>query len=222
MNILAFSGSPRRKGNSSLLLAEMLRGAQEAGARVEEVIAEDVNMKYCKCCLRCNLLKRCAIKDDNWPELSQKILAANVLVFASPIYFHHLTAPLKKILDRFRSFLHVQITETGLKHIPWHEWKKNFVLILTLGSSNDADAQPVIELFNYIASILGPENKLYSITGTRLAVVNQVKMTEKELHDLYPKLNLPEHLVEKDYKSNQRLLETCFELGKKLTESSHI
>ena len=216
MQILAFSGSPRRKGNSSILLAEMLRGAKEAGAQIEEIIAEEVDIKYCKGCLRCNLLKRCAIKDNDWPELSQKILDADVLIFATPIYFHHLTAPLKKILDRFRSFLRIQITETGLKHTPWHEWKKDFVLILTLGSYSNADAQPVIDLFKYITTILGPENRLHSVIGTRLAVVNQVKMTEKELQALYPKLKLSGHLIEQDYQRNQELLKKCYELGEKL------
>ncbi|UCE17246.1 MAG: flavodoxin family protein [Gemmatimonadota bacterium] len=218
MHVLAFSGSPRRRGNSSLLLAEMLRGAREGGAEIEEIIAEEVNVKYCKGCLRCNLLKRCAIKSDDWLELSQKILIADVLVIASPIYFHHLTASMKKILDRFRSFLHVQITENGLIYIPWHEWKKDFVLILTLGSSSDADAQPVIDLFKYITTILGPQNKLRTIVGTRLAIANQVKMNEEELRTLYPKLKLPAILAEKDYQRNQILLKKCYELGKELAE----
>ena len=218
MNVLAFSGSPRRKGNSSILLEEMLRGAKESGAEIEEIIAEDVNIKYCKGCLRCNLLKRCAIQGDDWPELSRKILDADVLIFASPIYFHHLTAPLKKIIDRFRSFLNVQITETGLKHTPWHQWKKNFALLLSLGSSVDDDAQPVIELFQYMISILGAKNQLHYIIGTRLAVVNQVKMTEEELRSLYPKLKLPASLAKQDYERNQMLLNTCFGLGRGLAE----
>ena len=113
MNILAFNGSPRRAGNTTHLVREFLRGAREAGARAEELVAEELNLKYCRGCLRCNVLKRCSIKGDDWEAVSQKILEADVLVFASPIYFHHLTAPLKKLLDRFRSFIHVQITNRG-------------------------------------------------------------------------------------------------------------
>jgi multimeric flavodoxin WrbA len=216
MRVLAFSGSPRRKGNSSLLLAEMLRGAHEAGAEIEEIVAEDVRLKYCRGCLRCNVLKQCAIRDDDWSELCQKILDADVIAFASPIYFHHLTAPLKKILDRFRSFLHVRITEEGLEHTPWHEWKKEFVLILSLGSSSDADAQPVIELFKYMTTILGAENHLQSIVGTRLAVVGQVRMTQEELRGLYNKLNLPVRLAAFDFERNHLLLEKCFQVGSQL------
>ena len=216
MNFIAFNGSPRKKSNTSLLLEELLRGAREAGAKAEKILSDEVDLKYCKGCLRCNLLKRCAIKGDDWQELSTKILDADVLVFASPIYFHHLTAPLKKILDRFRSFLHVQLAENGLKHTPWHKWEKQFILILCLGSSDKSDAQPVIDLFEFITSILGPANKLHSIVGTRLAVTNQVKMTKAELATLYPKLTLPSHLVGQDFQRNQLLLKKCYNLGKKL------
>ena len=220
MNILAFNGSHRRKGNTSLLLDELLRGAKEAGSQVEEIVAEEVNLKYCKGCLRCNLIKRCAIKGDDWPDLSSKLLNADALIFASPIYFHYLTAPLKKILDRFRSFLHVQITDHGLKHTPWREWRKQFVLLLCLGSSDCSDTQPVLDLFKFMTTILGSENILHSIVGTRLAVTNQVRMTVEELFNLYPKLGLPPHLAEQDYHRNQMLLKKCYELGKKLGEKN--
>ena len=216
MKILAFHGSPRRHGNSSLLLKEYIRGANEAGADVEEIIASDVNLNYCQGCLRCNILKYCAIKNDDWPQLSQKILEADILIFATPIYFHHVTAPLKKIIDRFRSFIHVQITEQGLCHTPWHNWRKQFVIISCLGSSVTNDAEPVQNLFEFIRKELGDANELISVIGTRLAVNNQVMMKEDELAKLYPKLKLPQHLVEKDFIRNQNLLKKCYELGRKI------
>jgi len=219
MNILAFNGSPRKKGNTSLLLKEFLRGAQENSILAEEINAEDISLRYCTGCLRCNLIKRCAIKGDDWQDLSCKVRNADVLVFASPVYFHHLTAPLKKIVDRFRSFINVQITEDGLRHTPWQEWKKHFVLLLCLGSSDDADARPVIDLFKFITSILGPDNRLHFLTGTRLAVINQVKMTEDELRVLYLRLKLPLHLVTKDYQRNKALLQKCYQLGKELVNN---
>ncbi|MFQ6091628.1 MAG: flavodoxin family protein [bacterium] len=218
MRVLAFNGSPRRQGNTSLLLKEMLRGARESGAQVEEILAGEINLKYCRGCLKCNLIKRCRIRSDDWPTLSAKILDADALVFASPIYFHHLTAPLKKILDRFRSFVHVQVTEDGLKHSPWHDWRKDFVLLLSLGSSNRADAQPVIDLFKYMTSILGAENRLRSVIGTRFVVTNQVRMTEQQLRDLYSKLDLPVHLTQRDYQRNRMLLQRCYEIGRELGE----
>ena len=218
MNILAFNGSPRRRGNTSLLLNEFLRGAQQTGHHFEEIIAVDTNLKYCKGCLRCNVLKRCSISGDDWEELSKKILAADTIVFASPVYFHHLTAPLKKILDRFRCFINVQLTESGLKHDPYHQWKKQFILLLSLGSSDDQDAQPIIELFTFITSILGKNNQLSWIIGKRLAVAGQVTMSEEKLAGLYPKLGLSASLSKGDYNQNQLLLQKCYKWG---SQSKH-
>lgn len=213
MNIIALNGSPRRNGNTSWLLQEFVRGAKEAGAIVEEIVAQDLSLKFCTGCLKCNLIKQCAIRNDEWQMLSQKILEAQTLVFASPIYFHHITAPLKKVLDRFRSFMHVQITESGLKHTPWQEWHKHFILLLCLGSPRPDDAQPVIDLFKFITKELGPANYLTAIIGTRLAVVNQVKLTTDALKVLYSKLQLPLQLVDEDYQRNQQLLKQCYQLG---------
>jgi putative NADPH-quinone reductase len=214
MNILAFNGSPRRRGNTSILLKEFLKGVGECGLHYEEIVAEETSLKYCKGCLRCNVLKRCSIKGDDWSELSEKILTADTLVFASPVYFHHLTAQLKKILDRFRCFINVQLTEDGLKHTPHQNWNKHFILLLCLGSSDDRDSQPIIELFSFITSMLGKGNTLSWIVGKRLAVAGQVGMAEERLAGLYPKLGLPSSLSKEDYRKNQLLLKRCYELGK--------
>lgn len=218
--VLAFNGSPRRSGNTSLLLDQFIQGTEASGVNTEVIFADAINLENCRGCLRCNILKRCSIREDDWTDISQKILDADVLVFATPIYFHHETAPLKMIIDRFRSFVHVQITETSLIHTPWAEWNKDFVLILPMGSSDDIDAQPVVDLFNYMCAILGPKNRLHVIKGTRLAVVKQVEKTEEELEVLYPKLSLPARLAKTDSARNQELMEECFELGKELSLTS--
>jgi len=216
--ILVLDGSTRKQGNTAALVQQFTEGAQCNSVEVEHVIAKDLNIKYCNGCLRCNLIKRCSIRDDDWEELSQKINEADVLVFASPIYFHYVTALLKHIIDRFRSFVHVQITETGLIHTPWKNWNKDFVLLLSLGSSDDSDAQPVIDLFEYMKEVLGDKNRLHVVKGTRLAVIKQVQKTEEELRELYPKLMLDENLAKDDFKKNQDVLKECFDLGKELTK----
>ena len=62
-------------------------------------------------------------------------------------------------------------------------------------------------------------NKLTTIIGTRLAVPNQVVMEKDKLISLYEKLKIPIHLVDQDYKLNQKLLNQCFELGEKTATS---
>ncbi len=215
--VLILDGSTRKNGNTSYLVQHFMDGAKEHTDLIEHILVKDLNIKYCNGCLRCNLIKRCAIRNDDWEELSTKILATDVLVFASPIYFHHVTAPLKNIIDRFRSFIHVQITETGLKHTPWHTWNKDFVLLLSMGSSDDIDAKPVIELFEFMKDILGDGNHLHTIKGTRLAITRQIQKSEIELQELYPKLKLPEKLAKLDFEKNKKLLNECFKLGENLS-----
>jgi len=214
--IVGFNGSPRPAGNTSHLLGKFLEGASEKLAEIEVLYPQKLNLEYCTGCLRCNLLRRCSISGDDWAEVSEKILDADVLVFAAPVYFHHVPAPMKAMLDRFRSFIHVQITESGLKHTPWHAWNKDFVLILPMGSSDPGDAGPVIDLFRFMTSILGENNRLHVITATRLAVIKQIVKSEEELRTLYGKMNLPDRLITGDFERNKELMEACRKLGQEL------
>ena len=216
MKILALNGSPRRNGNTSAMLAQLRRGAEENGAIYEEFIADQLNLQYCTGCLRCNLIKRCSIKNDDWPSLSERIPDADVLVFATPVYFHHVSAALKKVIDRFRSFMHVQMTETGLIHTPWRQWQKHFVLVLSLGHQTEDDAQPVIDLMKFMIEVLGTQNRLTTIIGTGLGKAGQVTMNQSELLGFYKKIQMPEHLAEPHFQRNQALLERCYQLGKSI------
>ena len=216
--IIIFNGSPRRNGNSAAMFQKFKEGAENAGALTETINTHELDLKYCTGCLRCNILKRCSLTGDEWQTISEKILEADVVVFASPVYFHHVTAPVKIMIDRFRSFIHVQITETGLKHTPHHTWKKDFVLLLSMGSSDNTDAEPVIDLFGFMTEMLGDGNALHVIEATRLAVVNQVLKNEQELKALYSKLLIPGYLAEADHLKNIQTLEDCYRLGHSLSK----
>jgi len=211
--ILAFNGSPRTHGNSAYMMQYFVEGAKQNIPEVREIRSHELNLKNCQGCLRCNVLKRCSISDDDWPELSTGILESDILVFASPVYFHHLPSHLKKIIDRFRSFVHVQITETGLIHTPWEKWNKDFVLLLSMGSPDEADAKPVIELFEFMTSILGKGNRLQVITAKRLAMAKQIIQSREVLENLYAKLQLPVNLAGIDHQANLQTLEDCYRMG---------
>jgi len=216
MKILAFNGSPRKQGNAALLLREVLSGARDSGATAEEVVTGELNLHFCKGCLRCNLLKRCAQRGDAWQALSAQIIQADALVFASPVYFHHVSASMKRLLDRFRSFVHVRVTAGGLIHTPWRAWNKSFVLIMSLGSADDADAQPAADLFRFMSSILGTKNRLETVIGTRLVAAGQIAMSVEQLRILYQKLGLPAELAPEDFVRNQSLLKRCYAIGQEL------
>jgi multimeric flavodoxin WrbA len=215
--ILAFNGSPRPSGNTVHLLQSFLEGSREHGAETETLASHELKLRDCTGCLRCNVLGRCSLSGDDWASVSEKILDSEVLVFASPVYFHHLPASLKRVLDRFRSFAHVQLTENGLIHTPHQAWNKDFVLLLSQGNRDPRDARPVIDLFSYVCEIMGRENRLHVITGTGLAMVNQVMKDEEGLSEQYVKLGLPRDLAPADAERNRNLLEECHALGKKLS-----
>lgn len=215
--ILAFHGSPRLKGNSSIMLRHFLDGADRNTDSVTEFRIRDLNLRDCQGCLRCNVLQRCSISDDDWTDLSPEILASDILVFATPVYFHHLPAPVKRIIDRFRSFVHVAITETGLQHTPWEQWNKDFVLLLSMGSPDQSEARPVVELFEFMTSILGPGNRLHVIYATRLAIAGQIGQPIDFLERLYNRLKLPAGLAGHDYRKNTTVLRQCRELGAEIS-----
>ena len=97
--VLILSSSPRRGGNSDTLCDEFLRGAQEAGHEVEKIFLKDKTIHYCTGCGVCNEGKPCPQKDDA-PEIVRKMVAADVIVLATPVYFYTLSAQLKTLLDR--------------------------------------------------------------------------------------------------------------------------
>ena len=103
LKILAIYGSPRRNGNTSLLLQKAVQGAREAGADVEEVVLRDLKMSPCLEIYGCKKDGRCAIKDD-FQNVYDQILACKGLMLASPIFFYTVSAHTKILMDRCQSF----------------------------------------------------------------------------------------------------------------------
>ena len=102
MKVLAVYGSPRRKGNTSILLKRAIEGAQQAGAEVEEVILRDLKMSPCLEIYGCKKTGRCFIQDD-FQHFHDKILQSEGLMLASPIFFYSVSAHTKILIDRCQS-----------------------------------------------------------------------------------------------------------------------
>ena len=102
--VLILEGSPRPNGNSCILSNEFARGAEEAGCNVEKI---QLSRKKLSGCLGCNACYRnggtCVQKDD-MEEIRAKMLEADVIVLASPIYFYSMTAQMKTLIDRTYAF----------------------------------------------------------------------------------------------------------------------
>ena len=99
MKILGISCSPRKKGNTVMLLEEMLRGAEEDGAQIELFSVSGKNIRGCDGCYSCYATGKCHIEDDMQP-LYEKMIESDGIVFGSPIYFYGMTAQAKAIMDR--------------------------------------------------------------------------------------------------------------------------
>lgn len=98
-NVIILSASPRRKGNSDILCDEFMKGAIEAGYDVEKIFLSDKNINYCTGCGVCNTTHECVQKDD-MKAILVKLLKADVIVMASPVYFYTINAQMKTLIDR--------------------------------------------------------------------------------------------------------------------------
>ena len=98
-NVLIISTSLRGGSNSELLAKECAKGAEEAGNRVELLSLKSKKIQYCIGCLACIKTGKCVQKDDA-PEIVEKLRRADVLVFATPIYYYEMCGQMKTLLDR--------------------------------------------------------------------------------------------------------------------------
>ena len=98
-NVLIISSSPRRHGNSDLLCDMFAKGAEESGNNVEKIFLKDKEINYCIGCGVCNTTHRCVIKDD-MAEILDKMVDADVIVLATPVYFYSMAAQMKTLIDR--------------------------------------------------------------------------------------------------------------------------
>lgn len=101
MIFLGISGSPRKGGNSDLLLDRALEGAKSKGSLCEKIVLNDLNFKPCQECGGCNETGECVIQDD-MQLIYKKVDAADRIIVASPIFFGTLSAQVKMMIDRFQ------------------------------------------------------------------------------------------------------------------------
>lgn len=98
-NVLILSSSPRKGGNSDVLCDAFAKGAFAAGYAVRKVRIAEKKIGYCQGCYACRKLNHC-IQQDDAAELLEAMKAADVIVFASPVYFYSVSAQLKTVFDR--------------------------------------------------------------------------------------------------------------------------
>jgi multimeric flavodoxin WrbA len=99
MRVLGIYGSPRKGGNSDLLLEKALEGAKSAGAEVSSLRASDLDNRGCQECGGCDDTGECIV-DDDMQKLYPQLDDADAIILATPIFFYAPPAQLKALIDR--------------------------------------------------------------------------------------------------------------------------
>ena len=99
VKVIGIYGSPRKGGNSDLVLDSALRGAKTQGASVKKVYVRDLKISGCRGCDGCKKTGKCVVQDD-MQDIYHLLNDADVIVLSSPIFFYALTSQIKTLIDR--------------------------------------------------------------------------------------------------------------------------
>lgn len=160
-NILVISGSPRKGGNSDLLCDRLMEGAQSTGHQTEKIYIRDKKINYCTGCGNCFSKRACSQKDD-MAEVLDKMIAADVIVMATPVYFYTLNAQMKTLIDRCCA----RYTEIN---------DKEFCFIMTAADSNKDSLERTLESFRGFTDCLDGAIERGVIYGTGVWQKGEVK-----------------------------------------------
>ena len=107
MKVLGVIGSPRKNGNTEILVDEVLRGARDAGSAIEKIFLNELRIKPCQatCSQYCKTHGKCNIADDMSP-LYDKLYDSDAIVLGTPVYWWGPSAQLKVFIDRWYAFCH--------------------------------------------------------------------------------------------------------------------
>ncbi len=129
MRVLGIAGSPRRGGNTDLLLAEVMKGAASRGAEVKAIVLCDLDIAPCQHCDACLKKGECKIQDD-MQMLYRELEQADRIVLASPVHFMGITAQMKAMIDRCQA---LWVRKYALKVPPLGDRRERQGLFIAVG-----------------------------------------------------------------------------------------
>ena len=218
MNILAINESPRGKnGNTEVLLKSFLKGCEESGAEVETVYLKDKDIKHCNGCFTCRSKTpgKCIQKDD-MEELLNKISQADVMVYATPLYYFTVTGMMKDFMDRMLPLNNREIIEVNGKATHPRRVKRETpvktVLISNCGFPGNYNFFGLVETFK----VMTKDNLAATILcgqGGALAYVNTYEPLKK-MYSTYNSalMSAGREVVEQGYikSETQAIIDTDF------------
>lgn len=152
MKLLGILGSPRRGGNSELLLDQALEGARSKDSETEKVILNELKIAGCQECGGCHKSGECVVGDD-MQGVYKKIAATDALIIASPIFFGSLPSQVKAMIDRYQC---LWIAKYVLKKKVSLKVRKGS-LILVSGASRDKFFKNAESIVKNFFAVLGIE-----------------------------------------------------------------
>lgn len=184
MNIIAFVGSPRKKGNTDILVDHFLDGAESTGAETEKVYLYDAAINFCQGCYRnCWINPNdCTRYRDDMDTLIPKMMASDLMLFASPVYMGSYSAKLTAFFERCIPVHHVDLEKNVMVNNRFHG--KNAVIALVHDSPDPATAQIPFMAFERVLNLFQMHTlgKIH-VSGVR----DQGDITKKEdrLQEIY-------------------------------------
>lgn len=176
-NVLVLSSSPRSGGNSDLLCDQFIKGAAESGNQAEKIFIRNKKINYCVACDACKGNGGKCIQKDDMSLVLDKMIAADVIVMATPVYFYTMDAQMKTLIDRTYS----RYTEIS---------NKEMYFIVTAADSRNQAMERTIEGFRGFTSCLNGAKEMGIIYGTGVFDIGAIKDSQamKQAYELGKKV----------------------------------
>lgn len=143
MKIVVLTSSPRKNGNSAYLADEFIKGAQEQGHEVFRFDCAFKHVEPCRACNRCGMNGDCILNDD-FLQLRPQLIEADMVVFATPMYYFGISAQMKCVIDRFYA-INEQIKGA----------QKKAAFLMTYADTATDEAQPMLLHYHTLLRYLG-------------------------------------------------------------------
>lgn len=143
MKIVVLTGSPRKNGNSAYLAEQFIKGAEEQGHEVFRFDCAFKQVRPCRACNRCGMNGTCILNDD-FLELRPKLIDADMVVFATPMYYFSISAQMKRVIDRFYA-INGQIKGVS----------KKAAFLMTYADTSRKEAEPMLVHYRTLMDYLG-------------------------------------------------------------------
>lgn len=148
-NIVVITGSPRKNGNSDRMANAFIKGAAQNGHQLTKIVADDLHIQGCKACDACYSTGKPCIFEDDFNKIAPALLAADAIVFATPLYWFTFPEQIKAVIDRFYALLRGTTPFKGNKECA----------LLVCGADEKENFDGIVKTYEIMADYLGWTNR---------------------------------------------------------------